>query len=331
MATINFSFPDYSFPMFGDSWIGSKEGMVKQYQSWSKAFPDNSTIKYFATEWKDGSQPNYLSSALKTAGFYTFRNGWNSNSTVMVLKASRPGMFHAQPDNGTFELWVKGRNFTPDAGCYVYSGDAEIMKMRDWYRQTRVHSTLTLNNENMVITDAKLDKWKTDKNLDVLTYTNPSYPDFKHQRSVLFVNQKYFIIIDKANGEATGNLELHFQLKEDSKPVFEINKNSVYTTYNDQNNLLIQNFNEDKINLKEEEGKVSYFYKKEQKRPAFAFEKAKSGKENQYFITVLYPYDTAKAPEIKLIENKGNNYEKGIIDLTISIDGKKDKLSTRLY
>lgn len=331
MATINFSFPDYSYPMFGDSWIGSKAGMIKQYQSWSKAFPANTIIKYFATDGKEGSQPNYLSNALKTTGFYTFRNGWNDNSTVMVLKASRPGMFHAQPDNGTFELWIKGRNFTPDAGCYVYSGDAEIMKMRDWYRQTKVHSTLTLNNENMVITDAKLNKWKTDKNLDVLTYTNPSYTGLNHQRSVLFVNQKYFVIIDKASGDAAGNLGIHFQLKEDSKPVFDTKKNSVYTNYSDNNNLLIQNFNKDKANLKEEEGKVSYVYKKEIKRPAFVFETTKANNSNQYFVTLLYPYDTNEAPQATIVENKGNDFEKGIINLTVIINGKKEKLSAALY
>lgn len=330
-ATINFSFPDYTSPMFGDSWIGSKGQMIKQYQSWARVFPNNPTIKYFATDGKEGSEPIYSSSALKTAGFYTFRNGWKSDATVMVLKASCPGMFHAQPDNGTFELWVKGRNFTPDAGCYVYSGDAEITKMRDWYRQTKVHSTLTLNDENMVITDAKMDMWKTDKNIDLLTYTNPSYPNLKHQRSVLFINKKYFLIIDKASGDATGNLGVHFQLKEDSKPVSEKNNNSIYTTYNDNNNLLIQNFNKDRITLKEEEGKVSYAYMKEVKRPAFVFEKAKENSNNQYFITLLYPYETKAAPEATLIENKGNDFNKGVIDLTVIINGKKEKISTTLY
>ena len=70
--------------------------------------------------------PDFLSSGLENAGFYTFRNGWKDKATVMIVKAGPPGEFHAQPDNGTFELWVKGRNFTPDTGCYIYSGDAEI-------------------------------------------------------------------------------------------------------------------------------------------------------------------------------------------------------------
>lgn len=330
LATANMSFPDYNNPMFGDSWPVEKSARIKQYQAWSKVFPDNQEIKHFATEGKEGSLPNYLSHSLPNAGFYTFRNGWNNKSTVMIVKAGPPAEFHAQPDNGTFELWVKGRNFTPDAGCYVYSGDAEITKMRNWYRQTKVHSTLTLNNLNMVITKAEQNKWETAKNLDALTYTNPSYTDLDHQRSILFIDQKYFVIIDKAIGKATGNLGVHFQLKEDSKPVFDKTKNSVYTTYADGNNLLIQSLNKDKIALNEEEGKVSYAYQKEIARPAFVFEKTKNDDKAQYFISVLYPYDGIKVPVISMKENKGNDFEKGNIDLTLIIDGKKSDVKTNL-
>jgi len=330
IATVNFTFPDYNNPMFGDSWPVEKTARMKQFANWSKVFPDNAIIKYFATNGKAGILPTYLSHGLTTSGFYSFRNGWGNKATVMMLKASPPGGFHAHPDNGTFELWVKGRNFTPDAGCFVYSGDVEIMKKRNWFRQSKVHSTLTLDNKNMVITQAKQNKWQTGKNLDVLTYTNPSYPDLNHQRSVLFINQKYFLIIDQAIGKATGNLDVHFQLKEDSNPVFDKIGNRIYTTYADGNNLLIQSLNTDKVILNEEEGKVSYVYQKELKRPAFTFEKKKNNDKAQQFVSVVYPYDGNKAPEIRIKENAGNDFEEGNISLTLSINGKKQEIKTKL-
>ncbi|WP_025143811.1 heparin-sulfate lyase HepC [Pedobacter jeongneungensis] len=330
VATANMSFPDYNNPMFGDSWPIEKASRIKAFAAWSKTFPANEEIKYFATDGKEGALPNYLSHGLTTAGFYTFRNGWNDKSTVMILKASPPGEFHAQPDNGTFELWVKGRYFTPDAGCYLYSGDAEINKKRDWYRQTKVHSTLTLDNQNMVITKAQQNKWETGKNLDILTYTNPSYAELNHQRTILFVDQKYFLIIDQAIGKATGNLGVHFQLKEDSKPVFDQTKNKVYTTYADGNNLLIQSLNADKVTLIEEAGKVSYVYAKEMPRPAFVFEKTKKDNGMQKFVSIVYPYDGNNVPEIAIKENTGNDYEKGYLNLTLTIDGKKSELKTSI-
>ncbi|MFH6951075.1 heparin-sulfate lyase HepC [Flavobacterium sp. FlaQc-51] len=329
VAITKISFPDYNNPMFGDSWVQEKSSRLKQFQSWSNVFPNNQIIKYFATDGKEGAI-DFLSTALPDAGFYTFRNGWDAKSTVLILKASPPGEFHAQPDNGTFELFVKGRNFTPDTGCYIYSGDAEVTKMRNWFRQTKGHSTLTLDNQNMVITKAEQNKWKTSKNLDLLTYTNPSYTNLNHQRSVLFINEKYFVIIDKAIGSATGNLGVHFQLKEDSKPVFDKANNKVYTTYADGNNLLIQSLNSDKVTLNEEEGKVSYAYAKEIARPAFVFEKTKSDPTTQQFITVLYPFNGNKAPEISIKPNTDNDFENGNISLNIIIDGKKSDIKATL-
>jgi heparan-sulfate lyase len=330
MAVISITLPDYNTPMFGDSWLTNKKFRMNQFASWSKVFPANKTIKHFATDGKEGQAPTFLSKALSKSGFYTFRSGWDKNATVMVLKASPPGEFHAQPDNGTFELFIKGRNFAPDAGVFVYSGDAAIMKLRNWYRQTRIHSTLTLDNQNMVITKAVQNKWETSKNLDILTYTNPSYTDLNHQRSVLFVNQKYFLVIDRAIGKATGNLGVHWQLKEDSKPVFDQSKNRVYTTYGDGNNLLIQSLNKDKVTLNEEEGKVSYVYNKEHSRPAFVFEKPKKDDKTQNFMSIVYPYDGEKAPEISIKENAGNDFEKGNINISLIINGKAQEIKTAL-
>lgn len=330
LVTANISFPNYNYPMFGDTWVVDKAGRIKQFASWSKMFPNDGLIEYYATEGASGKLPDYLSNAFPNGGLYTFRNGWDNKSTIMVLKAGPPAEFHAQPDNGTFELWVKGRNFTPDTGCYIYSGDAEVTKMRNWFRQTRVHSTLTLDNKDMVITEARQNKWKTSKNLDVLTYTNPSYSNLNHQRSVLFINGKYFLIIDKAISTATGNLGVHFQLKEDSKPVFDKANNSVYTTYEDGNNLLIQSLNSDKVVLNQEEGKVSYSYAKETSRPAFVFEKPKNDNASEQFISIVYPYDGNKAPQITIKPNLGNDFEKGNISLSITIDGKTSAIKTTL-
>ncbi|KGE13223.1 heparin-sulfate lyase HepC [Sphingobacterium deserti] len=316
IATINFSFPDYSFPMFGDSWRADKKSTLQQYGFWRKSFPDNPVFAYFATEGREGSAPAYLSKALKDAGFYTFRNGWDSLSTVMVLKAGPQGFFHAQPDNGTFELWVKGRNFMPDAGCFVYSGNEEIMKMRDWYRQTKVHQTLTLNNQNMTTTEAKLLHWSASDSVDQLTYSNPSYPELSHQRTVLYIDKSFFLILDRAEGASTGQLDVHFQLAENGQPIIDKKKKRVYTQYGDGNNLLIQELIAAPSTLVTEEGKVSYRYREEVSRPAFAFQRTKE-QNTEYFMTLIHPFDGMKPPTVKLLEN---DRQKQIV--RVSVDKK---------
>lgn len=297
MATINTSFPDHTYPMFSDAKRESKSNMLKNYKAWTKVFPKNEVIQYYATEGKEGVAPQHRSKALFNSGFYTFRNGWDDASTVMVLKASPPAFWHSQPDNGTFELWVNGRNFMPDAGCYVYGGDTEIMKLRNWYRQSKVHQTLTLDNKDINV-DAQLIDWSSSSNLDKLVYQNPSYEDLAHQRSIFFVNQSFFVIVDKAIGEGTGQIDLHYQLIEGEADI-KLKHNNACTTFDDGNNLFIQCFANNPMQMIEEEGKVSYAYRKEIPRPAFAFRQQKNDANSTQYITVIYPFCGQKPPKVK--------------------------------
>lgn len=327
MALVNFSFPDYSYPMFGDAKFAHRDEMIKQYKKWLEVFPQNDVIRYYATGGKQGNAPSFLSKALTTGGFYTFRNGWDGESTVMVLRASPPAFFHSQPDNGTFDLWVKGRNFMPDAGCYVYSGSDEIMKLRNWYRQTMVHKTLTLDNKNMDTCNARLITWKTSPTLDILVYENPSYSTLKHRRTVLFVNKTYFIILDDAIGTAEGTVGIHFQLAE-GKAVTDATASSVRTDFNDNNNLLIRTFGKG-IQTAAEEGKVSYAYRQEKPRPAFVFRQPKDSSKTLSFTTILLPY-TGSVPAVSVTRGPKMDSVNGMIDLTIEIAGKKQHISERL-
>jgi heparan-sulfate lyase len=304
MAAINASFPNGVYPMFGDAKLMSPRVMSRNYQEWSKVFPDNAILQYFATEGQQGTPPVFLSKSLNNCGFYTFRNGWDKDATVMIMKAGPSGYFHCQPDNGTFELWYKGVNLMPDAGCYVYSGNEEIQKMRNWYRQTRVHQTLTLNNEDITL-GAKQLYWNTKGVHDIAVYENPSYPNLKHRRTVIFAQRKFFVIIDEAIGEATGTIDLHFQVKE-GKAKYDYKNNQLVTDYNSNKNVLIQSSSNQKMTMKREDGKVSYSYRKEKERPAIAFQQTKDNGESIKYVTVVYPFEGNEQPVIKakLIKNK---------------------------
>ncbi len=297
MATVNTSYPDHGYPMFSDAKKENAKNMIKNYKEWAQVFPENEVIRYYATKGQEGRLPAYLSKGLTNGGFYTFRNGWQDEATVMVLKASPPAFWHSQPDNGTFELWVKGRNFMPDAGCYVYGGDEEIMKMRNWYRQSKVHQTLTLNNEDIQV-DARLLAWTTSPDLDKLAYENPSYDGLTHRRTVFFVDQTFFVIVDEAKGQSTGTIDLHYQLIE-GETLVNKKKMSVSTDFADGNNLFLQCFADQSMKMKEEEGKVSYAYRKEMERPAFAFEQFKKSDAPVQYITVIYPYQGRQQPAVK--------------------------------
>lgn len=131
----NICFPDYTNPCFSDAKLGDYQAELANYRDWLALFPDCDWIRYYATEGREGAPFPYLSHGALTSGFFTFRNGWKKDATVMVVKAGPKGEWHCQPDNGTFELWFNGRNLFPDTGAYVYAGSAEVMKLRNWFRQ----------------------------------------------------------------------------------------------------------------------------------------------------------------------------------------------------
>ncbi|SKA43490.1 heparan-sulfate lyase [Chitinophaga eiseniae] len=324
MAVTEFTFPDYTYPMFSDAKLEKKSGLLRNFKGWAKVFPHNEVIRYFATGFKKGMPPAHESNALKDGGIYIFRNGWTPDATMMVLKASPPAFWHSQPDNGTFELYIHGRNFFPDAGCYVYGGDEAVMKERNWFRQTKVHNTLTLNNADMEV-NAKRLQWSTSPKLDQLVYENPSYKGLTHRRSVYFVEKRFFVIIDEAIGDATGEVALHYGFKE-GPTTADQQTLKVTTNFNDHNNVLLQCFPAQPATMAKEDSYVSYAYRQKESRDAYAFQSAKQDGKTLRFITVIYPV-SGKAP---VIQAALKTADENRVSATVTIDHQSYELGYNL-
>lgn len=325
----NICYPDYTNPCFSDAKRRGKENKIKNYKKWSPLFPDNQQIRYFMSEGKEGKKPENLSKGFLNGGFFVFRNGWDKSSTVMILKAGPKGEWHNQPDNGTFELWYNGTNLFPDSGFYIYGGDENVWKQRNWFRQTMVHNTLTLNNRNLEEQASKTLLWKPESKTPVLVTENNSYKNLKHRRSVFFVDGKYFVIVDEAVGSALGNINLHYQLKEGKVDIDKLN-NVLISDYVENNNVKLQCFAPDKAFLVEEEGWQSTHYLEKERRTAVSFQVKKENTDPVRYITVIYPFNEKNAiPEIKA-EFIDKEYNDKSLRLKVCIDGKTKKLSYNL-
>ena len=325
----NVSFPDYTNPCFSDAKLTNKKEMLKNYRSWSKMFPKNQFIKYLATDGKEGALPEYLSKGFLKSGFFVFRNSWGTDATQMVVKAGPKAFWHCQPDNGTFELWFNGRNLFPDTGAYVYAGSAEVMKLRNWFRQTRVHNTLTLDGCNLETTQSVTGLWQPEGKEQILVTENPGYKGLKHRRTVFFVDQAYFVIVDEATGNARGTVNLNYHFREGAVNV-DAEKNMVTTAYEGPSNVKLQCFPEKSASLRAEEGWRSTAYRQRVARTSVAFDTNKDDAEAVRYITVIYPVkDVAAYPalEAKFL-NKGYD-EKGV-EVEVSVNGTVRRLASRL-
>lgn len=326
---MNICFPDYLNPCFSDSKKDNLQHMLTHYNLWTKLYPGNEQIRYYATQGKEGVLPQNLSKGFPATGFFTFRNGWKQDATVMVMKAGPKGEWHCQPDNGTFELWFNGRNLFPDSGSYVYAGDDEVMKLRNWFRQTAVHNTLTLDNKNLETTESVTKLWKPEGNVQILVTENPSYEGLTHRRSVFFVDGKYFVIADEAIGTATGKVNLHFQLC-DGKVDINSKNLSLTSDFEGDSQVKLQCFAPQNTLLEKEEGWYSTAYRQRTERTAVAFNADKKNEETMRFITVIYPETDGKAIPSLSARFKGNASKEGKMEIEVTVGNKTQTLDYQL-
>lgn len=329
MFYLNICFPDYTNPCFSDAKLAKKKEMIKNYKEWHKLYPENQTIQYFATEGKQGALPAYLSKGFLKSGFFVFRNSWGTDAVQMVVKAGPKAFWHCQPDNGTFELWFNGKNLFPDSGSYVYAGDEEVMKWRNWFRQTRVHNTLTLNDETLEMTESVTRLWQPEGKEQILVTENQGYKNLKHRRSVFFVDNTYFVIVDEAVGTAKGMINLHYQMPR-GKIANSREDMTFVTEFEPGSNMKLQCFGPEGMSMKKEEGWQSTDYRKKMKRMNVSFNARKSDETPVRYITVIYPVkNTQDAPKISAAF-KNKKFNEQSLEVEVKINGKKRILKYNL-
>ena len=316
--------PDGSTTQFGDSWTGEPGRIWPMLKEWGELYQRDDFL-YVASQGKEGKEPDATAFALEKSGLYSMRSGWNKEAICLVLKCGPDGGGHSQPDNGTFELYAGGRHLMPDAGSYIYSGDPEG---RAWFRQTKVHQTLTLNGANSAYAPKQL-LWKAGKDLDLLVVENASYPDLTHRRAVFFVDKRYFVIVDEAFGPGTGDVDIHFQLAPGTA-VYDSSRFAVRSDFKEGWNVLVQSSPQHGMQLSEEEGWVSFIYTQKEMRPAFRYRLKKTSPEGVRFVTIVAPYKGEASPQISA--QLAGNPKAGAseLELKVTAGGKARTLTYKL-
>ena len=312
---MNLCYPDYTNPCFSDAKRGNPKTEQGYYKEWLKLFPDNAQIRYFATGGKEGTAPRNLSKGFLDSGFFAFRNGWNTDATVMVIKAGPKGEWHSQPDNGTFELWSHGKNLFPDSGSFVYEGNEEVTRLRNWFRRTASHNTLTLDGRNLEKRNSITRKWQPEGDVQCLVTENESYEGLTHRRTFYFVDNTYFVIVDEASGDAAGTVNLHYGLC-DGEMAIDKQHSLLVSAFEGDVQVKLQCFAPEQTEMKEEEGWYSTAYRQRTERTAVSWNTPKQSGSPVRYITVIYPYlRPAKAPAIEARFADGTTVE-------VTIDGK---------
>ncbi len=325
--------PELSFPMFGDTSRHLPSSPDRKtwalYPILTEASRRFNEPRFSAlADLKTAGLPANGSRSFAEAGLFVLRKGWDTRQIYMALHCSPPGIStHDTADNGTFELYAYGRWLMPDSGFYLYGRNNPE---RDWHRQTKVHSTLTVNGKDTEQIGRQL-SWVSGADQDVLCVENNSYRYFTHRRTVWLAGktsaQPFFVIVDEAIGDLKGDIEVHFPMAPGTLTVDEA-KRRIVTGFDDAN-LLIEVAGKKALTFRQTEGWTSPTYGKREKRPAVSV--VQTGQAPTVFVSVLVPYKGRTAPDV-LLETDPGTIMAGDreIKIGVKVGGKAHTLTRRL-
>ena len=343
-------YPDYSTDNFNDTRSArmTKSVLLKNLRKYSEMFPDDEQMKWLATEGLYGTKPTATLVTYPVSGYYMMRNGWTSTSTMLVHKSNYDpnNKWHNQSDNGTIGLYVNGRRFLPDAGCYTYNDGGE----RRTYASTEMHNVLTKARKSYEKREGKMLLAENTSGYEVLVTENPSYSDLTIRRAIFFVDNTYYVIVDEAYGDcADTQLNLNFKLwggktaDESGKnytviDALEGNSAGAHSIFDDKNNLLIKSFSETSDNLSLESG-TGYFSNEidtKVQRWWYRFNVDKQAGKAVRMISVLLPYSGSfKSQSVQAeftdntAETAGTFHPEGV-SLKVTVNGVSQSLSYKL-
>ena len=177
-----------------------------------------------------------------------------------------------------------------------------MLAQRNWFRQTRVHNTVTLDDRDLEKTDSKLLLWKATPELTTLVTENPSYEGLTHRRAMFFTAEGLLVIADQVSGTAAGKVGVHFNLCPGR--IEYARDGTVRTLFADGNNIRIKTSATVPVQIREEEGWVSTAYRKKEERPAYAVEAPKTAGGELLFITVIAPDEAPFQGSIAIVPQK---------------------------
>lgn len=314
-------------------------------------FPDDETLKYFASERKEGKAPDKTMQVLPYSGFATLRSDWTKDGMWLFLDGAAPDYnsgWHVHECCLNVQLYAYGTDMLIDPGFYHY----DTSKMREYTLATRSHNTglvdgmgqlcFAKNDVYGFIDSSKLGRIKqaTSENIDTIeAYYDFGYgKDFradkrsgtrdasgdayaKHTRKIVFVKKglgdakPFFIMLDsfETMDEKKHRYEISFQLDEVKA---EPSENAVKVTYGSGATLSMISTVAPKIIIGQTEPELAGWKPEldhhKDHRPAPLVTFEQSGRD-ALFATVLYPSPSDETPEIVI-----DSFDKNKIVLIIN-------------
>lgn len=228
--------PLMGLPQFGDTW-GTGD-IVKTFAAIDPERWDDPVHDWIASGREGGAPPEYTSTRLPWAGYYTMRSGWDEDARYLCFDAGPLGLGHWHEDFGNFEMYAFGERLISDMAVHTYTLD----DMHKYFYSSLAHNVVLVDGLTQTraaeperrVTDAPREHdWHSDEVFDLAwgyydglwapweTYHGrggdwgKSAGDRRatHRRDICFVRDDYWVISDRleAPGERTFSQLFHLR------------------------------------------------------------------------------------------------------------------------
>jgi len=147
--------------------------------------------------------PGFTGRHMPASGFTVMRSAWKRDALYLNLNYGPYGGGHTHNDLLSVELYAYGKALVVDAGIGRTYDDP---RYPEWYKSTRAHNTVVVNEENMVREDVQGEDVVRDslRETEYLAVSHRGYARFgvTHRRHVVFVRPFYWFMVDDLTGGA---------------------------------------------------------------------------------------------------------------------------------
>ena len=187
--------------------------------------------------------PHDTSRAFADGGWYVMRDGWSRDSNFALVDLGPHGFLsggHAHADALSFVLCVDGRQLFIDPGTCVYSSSGHE---RDHYRETAAHNTITVDARSSSepgigafqwrhMATSELGRWTSDALYDFVRGEHDGFmrlsSPVRHERSILFVKHRYWVIRDRLIGKGDHQAVVRFRCAPNVEATLESGDEAIF-------------------------------------------------------------------------------------------------------
>ncbi len=284
-------------------------------------------------------KPTEASAAFEAGGYFIMRDGWTETDNFLLVDCGEIGALsggHGHSDALSINVAVGGVTTLVDSGTYTYH---ESEALRDQFRSTEAHNTLTIDDKSQSETNGKF-SWKTKANARLKQWISEPRFDFfegshdgyerlnaAHTRSILFLKNDYWIMRDFVKASGKHDYKLNFHFDSQTNPQIETSENAFNSVNESAAEIGSQIFTfGDNGDWRHLQSSISNCYGKRTDAPLLQF--ASAGIGAQEFFTFILPTETgADAPQVIETDVAGGrafviNF-RGYQDLLVFADGEQ--------